>query len=262
MASAPTKAESKRRPTWLRIVGAACVLLTAWHIMATFLWVAPVNELRKAVPSAALSNYMLPMFGQSWSVFAPKPVDGDYQFSVRAQIDNGDGQTTTEWVDSVNREMDMIHHNLFPPRAALAGNQLASDYRGAWQKLDDEQKKIVKLSYFKGDDWDSRLAAELKARSTADSKKANNQTAEFIENEQIASAYATQVARALWGDNVKTVQFKVGRQGVVPFAQRNNENAERPAASIIDSGWRGTSVIDGQSDENFAKIFLSLEGVK
>ncbi|HAY42585.1 MAG TPA: hypothetical protein DCY59_03110 [Micrococcaceae bacterium] len=117
-------------------------------------------------------------------------------------------------------------------------------------------------SHFKGDDWDSRLAAELKARSTADSKKSNNQTARFIENEEIASAYATQVARALWGENVKLVQFKVGRQGVIPFAQRNNENAKRPAASIIDLGWRGISVIDGQSDENFAKIFLSLEGVK
>ncbi|MGP9784572.1 hypothetical protein CQ015_15910 [Arthrobacter sp. MYb221] len=238
------------------------MLLTMWHIFATFLWVAPVNELRKAVPASALRTYMLPMFGQSWSVFAPKPIDGDYHISVRAQVDNGDGLITTEWVDSVNREMDMIHHNLFPPRAAVAGNQLASDYRGAWRKLDDEQQKIVKLSYFKGDDWDSRLAAELKARSMNDSAKARNSTANFIENEKIASAYATQVARALWGENVKNVQFKVARQGIVPFAQRNKEDAKRPAASVIDSGWRGTTVADGQSDENFAKIFLSLEGVK
>ena len=171
---------------------------------------------------------MLPMFGQSWSVFAPKPVDGDYQFWVRARVDSGDGLTTTEWVDSVNREMDMIHHNLFPARVAVAGYELASDYRGAWQKLDGEQQEIVELSYFEGIDWESRLAVELKARSKAISAEANDRTADFIECDELATAYATQVARALWGENVKKIQFKVGRQGYCAFCSAEQRNCQAP----------------------------------
>lgn len=255
-------ATRKKYPLWLRVVGVICVLLTSWHIFATFLWVAPASELRNVVPGNALRNYMMPMFGQSWSVFAPKPVDGDYSFEVRATlVDESGEERTTQWVDSVDREMDMIHHNLFPPRAALAGDRMSGVYQRAWKKLTDDQQETVALSYFKGEDWSARMADRLNSQATANSSSSKSETAEFLTAEQRASAYATQVAKAVWGDEVAMVQFRAGRQGIVPFAQRNIETAQRPDPVTINSGWRGLTVMDGQSQENFAEIFNSLEAV-
>lgn len=256
-------AKSRKYPLWLRLVGFVCVLLTAWHIFATFLWVAPSNEIRKIVPDNALRNYMMPMFGQSWSVFAPKPVDGDYSFEVRASIvDDAGEERTTAWIDPVKREMDMIHHNLFPPRAALAGDRLSSVYQNSWRKLNDNQQESVELSYFKGDDWTQRMTNRLNSQITKNSSNSKNRTADFLVAEKQASAYATQVAKAVWGDEeITRIQFRAGRQGVIPFSQRNDENAKRPKPVTIESGWRGMTVMDGQSQENFAEVFNSLEGV-
>lgn len=252
----------KKRPLWLRLVAVACVGLTAWHVFATFLWVSPSSELLDAVPDKALRAYMQPMFGQSWSVFAPKPIDGDYSFEVRATLEDTNGRReATQWVDAVNLEMDLIHHNLFPPRASLAGNQLASDYRNKWQKLNDEQKNVVTLGYFKGDDWSTRLNDDLNERAIQSTSSRKN-TKSFIETERAASAYATQVAKALWGQDISSVQFRAGRQAVVPFERRNDPDAQRPDAVTIDSGWRGLTVIEGQNEQNFAEVFNSLEGVK
>lgn len=262
MTETDSKPKIKKRPMWLRLVAVACVGLTAWHVFATFLWVSPSSELRNAVPGNALRAYMQPMFGQSWSVFAPKPIDGDYSFEVRATLEDANGKReATQWVDAVNLEMDMIHHNLFPPRASLAGNQLASDYRSRWQKLNDEQKNVVELGYFKGDNWSKRLGDELIERANQ-SGSSQKSTKSFIESERVASAYATQVAKALWGQDVSSVQFRAGRQGVIPFEQRNDPEAQRPDVVTIDSGWRGLTVIEGQNEQNFAEVFNSLEGVK
>lgn len=256
-------AKNKKYPLWLRIVGVLCALLTAWHIFATFLWVAPSNELRKVLPDDALRNYMMPMFGQSWSVFAPKPVDGDYSFEVRASIlDESGKERTTDWIDPVKREMDMIHHNLFPPRAALAGDRMSSVYQNSWRKLNDKQQESVELSYFKGDDWTQRMTNRLNSQATKNSSSAKNRTADFLVVEKQASAYATQVAKAVWGDEeIIRIQFRAGRQGVVPYSLRNDENAKRPKPVTIESGWRGMTVMDGQNQENFAQVFNSLEAV-
>src|SRR5690625_7741122 len=57
-----------------RTVTLVAVLFTAFHVFATFLWIAPSSPLRAVVPGNALQSYMIPMFGQSWSVFAPEPI--------------------------------------------------------------------------------------------------------------------------------------------------------------------------------------------
>ncbi|WP_431710129.1 DUF5819 family protein [Glutamicibacter uratoxydans] len=256
------QASAKKRPVWLRVVGILCVLATAWHIFATFLWIAPNNGLREMVPGKALQVYMSPTFSQNWSVFAPKPIASDNIFLVRAVVENDQGAERTEWVDAVSREMDLIHHNFFPARASLASNHLVNKYRGAYRDLTDEQQKSVGHNYFKGEDWSERYASALTEVVEKAGNSAKKDTREFIELEGIATAYATQVAKALWGDNVRSVQFRVGYQNIVPFSQRNEPDAERPAPSYITSGWRGTSVVSGQNEEKFAEVFASLEEVE
>lgn len=238
------KKPSRRRLS-IRIAMVVAVAFTAWHVFASFLWIAPWAPLREVVPAKMLSGYMIPMFGQSWSVFAPAPINGDNRLDVRAIVDG----ETTEWISATDVELSMIQYNLFPPRAGIQAEGVASDFRRAWGDLTEEQQAIAELNYFKAD-WEQRMSDEL--LEYADDATAIDA---YIAEEHRTTAYATQVARAIWGDDVERVQFQVTRQNVIPFASRNDPDAERPGVQHSPTGWRGLVVNDGQSDENFGSVF-------
>lgn len=246
---------------WVRLVALAAVGLAGWHVLASFLWIAPYSEnAREIVPQNALSSYMIPMFGQSWSVFAPEPINGDYHFNVRAIIDDEHGeQIETGWVSATDVELSMIRYNLTPPRAGIQSSELASGYKDAFDGLGDVARTVVQ-SEFTVDDWEIGLRAALEETVKAEDPDATDEARaakvqKHLDQEHRATAYATQVARAIWGDNVQSVQIRVSRQNIIPFADRHNEQAVRPEPVIVLPGWRGPIVEPGQNDENFAKVF-------
>lgn len=233
-----------RRRLYVRIIMCGAALVTAWHVFASFLWIAPWAPIREVVGQDVLSSYMIPMFGQSWSVFAPEPVNGDYRFEVRAIVDGEE----TEWVSASDVELSMIRYNLFTPRAGIVGMDVSSQFKGAWGDLTDEQKDVAELNYFKAD-WEARMAeAMTEYDDTTD-------VASYIEQEHRATAYATQVALAIWGDDVERVQFSATRQNVIPFNDRHDPDAERPGIQYSPTGWRGLVINEGQSQEAFTDVF-------
>lgn len=247
-----TQTIQPKRRILTRIAILAAVLFTVWHLFASFLWIAPRSELREVVPGEALREYMIPMFGQSWSVFAPEPINGDYYFDVRAVIEQDGEEVTTEWIRASNVEQSLATYRLFPPRAAKLSASQASSFRGEWQGLNEDHQAVVELNYFEGDDWEDRLESAL-LEHTEDVEDIHD----YLISEQRSTAYATQVAHAIWGEGVQRVQYQVARQNVVPWAQRNNPNAERPGIQPVPVGWRGLVVKDHQSQEAFADYFCS-----
>ncbi|GGO66927.1 hypothetical protein GCM10010910_27520 [Microbacterium nanhaiense] len=233
-----------RRRAYVRVVMVAAALFTAWHIFASFLWIAPYSaSAREVVGQERLSNYMIPMFGQSWSVFAPEPINGDYRFEVRALV-NGE---ETEWVSASDVELSMIRYHLFTPRAGIVAMDVSSQYKGAWGDLSEEQQEVVALNYFKAD-WEERMASALGAGG-------NDAVEEYMQQERRATAYATQVAIAIWGDDVERIQYRATRQNIIPFEQRHDPDAKRPGIQYSPTGWRGLIVADGQSQEAFTEVF-------
>ena len=243
--------ERTRLTTLRRVLILLGVFFTAWHIFATFLWIAPGSGLRQVVPGTLLHDYMIPMHGQSWSVFAPNPINGDYRLQVRAVVGEGEEATETEWVDATAAELTMLTHNLFPPRASITAMDVASRFKGAYDDLNEAQQDVVALGYYDGADWRDRLQAALLEHGNASA------VMDYMDAERLADAYATQVAYAMWGQEVQQVQFIVSRQNVVPFAERNDPDAERPSVQPAPTGWRGLVVEPGQSQERFAEIFLA-----
>ena len=233
-----------RRRLYVRIIMCGAALVTAWHVFASFLWIAPWAPIREVVGQDVLSSYMIPMFGQSWSVFAPEPVNGDYRFEVRAIVDGEE----TEWVSASDVELSMIRYNLFTPRAGIVGMDVSSQFKGAWGDLTDEQKDVAELNYFK-DAWEERMAEAMKEYDDT------TDVASYIEQEHRATAYATQVALAIWGDDVERVQFSATRQNVIPFNDRHDPDAERPGIQYSPTGWRGLVINEGQSQEAFTDVF-------
>ena len=252
---AAASGEEPREHTRLTSVKRVLVLLgvffTAWHIFATFLWIAPGSGLREVVPGSILRDYMIPMHGQSWSVFAPEPINGDYRLQVRAAVGSGDEAVETEWVDATAAEVTMLTHHLFPSRASNSAMDVASRFKGAYDGLNEAQREIVALGYYQGEDWQDRLEGALLEHGN------ESAVMDYMRTERIASAYSAQVAYAMWGEDVEQVQFIISRQNVIPFAERNNPDAERPDPQPFPTGWRGVIVEPGQSQEHFAEIFLA-----
>lgn len=245
-----TQLAQTKKPLVRRIVIIIAAAFAAWHIFATFLWIAPPSGLRQIVPGTILHDYMIPLQGQSWSVFAPEPINGDHRLEVRAiVVSKGADARTTEWVDATAAELSMSQHHLFPPRAAIQSAEMASRFKGAYDDLSADQRKIVALGYYKGADWRTRMTDKIK--SYGDGKAVTD----YLAVDREVNAYATQVAYAVWGDDVVYVQFAISRQNVIPFAQRNDPDAKRPALQKAPTGWRGVIEEPGQSRENFGKTF-------
>lgn len=252
-----TETKTVGRPVVKRALMVVAMLLTAFHLFASFLWIAPSSTMRQVIPGNLLSEYMIPLWGQSWSVFAPEPINGDYYFDVRAVVKTAGGEEITDWVRATDVELDHSTYRPFPPRSAGLGVGVASDLKGSWEDLPDDQKAIVKLDYFKGDDSVNRLEAKL-----GEYKDSDNAVDGYMDSENTATAYATQVAKAIWGEDVQRVQYQAARQNVVPFAERNNGDAERPKIQPIPVGWRALVSTEHQSDEEFAKYFCASDEVR
>ncbi|MFE2655430.1 MULTISPECIES: DUF5819 family protein [Brevibacterium] len=256
--ASPRTAKSKTNPVVKRTIMVIAMALTGFHLFASFLWIAPSSTLREVIPGNLLSQYMIPMWGQSWSVFAPEPINGDYYFDVRAVVSTPDGgEETTDWVRATDVELDHSTYKLFPPRSAGLGISVASDLKGSWDDLSDDHKSIVALDYFRGEDSVERLTTKLDEYADPDGV-----VDDYLAEENTATAYATQVALAVWGEDVQRVQFLAARQNVVPFAQRNDKDAERPAVQPAAVGWRALTFADDQSNEDFADYFCASDTVR
>jgi hypothetical protein len=232
-------------------------LLAAWHIFAQFLWIAPPSQLRVVVPGNALAAYEIPFFGQSWSVFAPDPINGDYHFLVRAIVSDGKKASTTGWVDATVAEHSLALHNLIPPRAANLAVEQASRYKTAYDGLNAGQRKAVGYGYYLGGSWNTRYDKALRVLSAGNAASAAA-TTKFLDEALHTDSYATQVAKAVWGPHVTYVQFQIYRQNIVPFAERYVAHAPRPPKQIAETGWRGLHVYEGQSSADFASVFTSI----
>jgi len=243
---------ARPRPTWwVKLIAFAACLLTLWHVGASFLWIAPYSALREIPTQNVLASYMLPMFGQSWSVFAPEPINGDYHFNVRAVIEKDGTEATTGWVSATDVELSMIRYNLFPPRAGIQSSEVASGQMNAYNDLNGKQQAVAALD-FDEKDWEEWMVRSFDKLEGDD----NPDTTKYMQAEHLATAYATQVAYAIWGaDAVVKVQYRVSRQNVVPYAQRNNPNAQRPDPTFSTTGWRLPFEEEGQSRQDFADVF-------
>lgn len=223
------------------------MLLTGWQIFASVLWIAPSSALRQLVPGNLLSSYMLPMFGQSWSVFAPEPINGNFTLQVRALLKRGVGQEVTSWVDATKVELSMIKRNPFPPRAGIQSTELAMKFKSSWDALDSESRESVALDYVQDQTPRQTLSEKLAA--------SNQAAGLYLATEDLLRSYSTQVAKAIWGESVAQVQFEVSRQNIVPFADRNKQKATPQPVQKAVVGWRDLMVIPGQSEPEFSEVF-------
>ncbi|TDD68209.1 hypothetical protein E1262_16595 [Jiangella aurantiaca] len=230
--------------------------VVALHFAATFLWNAPDNPIKDSV-GGQVSGYMRPFFQQNWSLFAPNPVNAEDELRVRAQVE--DPQTgelrTTDWEDPTRLEWTLITHDPAPSRASRLTSNLHRRVNTAWGALTDEQQDIVATDYQDMSDW-RPLADDLIA---AQGGETSSRVANMVRADRVATGYATQFAKAIWGEDVVAVQFQLVRTPVPRWHQRFDPPPETPQQTIREFGWRPALVDPDQDEAAFADVLRDLE---
>ncbi|WP_053205086.1 DUF5819 family protein [Jiangella muralis] len=229
--------------------------LLVLHFAATFLWNAPSNPIKDSV-GAQVSGYMRPFFQQNWSLFAPNPVNAEDELRVRAQVE--DPQTgelsTTDWADATRLEWTLITHDPAPSRASRLTSNLHRRVNTAWDALTDEQQEIVATDYVDMEDW-RPLANDLIA---AQGGETSGRVANIVRADRVATGYSTQLARALWGEDVVAVQFQLVRTPVPRWDVRFDPVPEDPQRTVRDFGWRPALIDADQDEAAFADVVEGL----
>lgn len=233
--------------------------VVAIHFAFTFLFNAPSNPV-KDVLGGQVSSYMQPMFQQNWSLFAPNPVNSEDEVLVRAELSGPESgpdagtPTVTEWESATALEWSIITHDPVPSRASRLSSNLHRRLNSAWNRLNDDQHRVLAEDFAYMPDW-TPLADAL-ARAAGGSPSPDIAT--MVRADRVATGYATQFARARWGDDVTSVQFQIRRTPVPRWADRLGPDTDPATGTVHEFGWRPVLVNEGQDDDLFARTIDGL----
>lgn len=217
-------------------VAAACIG-TLFQLSAVTLAALPPN--RYSDTARPHLSYLDPYFTQNWRLFAPNPVSQDRDLLFQGAYRDADGRVReTTWLDWTEVELDLVHHRLVGGRAGYISNKMFTPLGSTAARLTSQQRTASL-----GTDQDAPPSwADLRSQLLA--LDDNPQTVNtYLRYERAAAQLAADVLRARWPNRHFTaVRYALRRQGVVPYAYRNNSKEQREAARPPEtrepSGWR------------------------
>lgn len=216
------------------------MVLLAVHLLAMFMWIAPGNAISNALDKP-LRAYALPVWQQSWSLFAPDPVHAAYYLEVRAVPDTLED---TAWIDASDTELEGLRGHVLPTTASNITNKLSSGVNKAVNDLSSELNAFFTWNYHE-DAWNRMSTDAFGEGSTPSSQFTDAQLWD-----RAATAYATQYLRATQ-DLAETdfVQYRIVRIAAPGFDDR--ATAENSRSVSFTSGRRPQTVMSGQDEAGF-----------
>ncbi|MEJ8655471.1 MULTISPECIES: DUF5819 family protein [Streptomyces] len=216
-----SKLTTGRRIT-LYVIAVLSVAFVAFHFGMTALHHMPFNPIREKHDDK-IRAYMTPYFQQDWHLFAPDPVAEDSGFLVRVKRVTPNGSLeTTQWADVTTPHIDKLQGQRFWPsrveRLAPAVRQRIEGWRDP--ELDELRHKNQLKSQKK--DPDPPLApGELAGRDSA---------------LLYARGVASSEAKALWGDDIHSVQIRIVVNQFPRFSERT-ERDNKGKVTYYDLAW-------------------------
>lgn len=227
-AGRPTPTLSARLALWLVL---AVVVV---HSGIVALWVAPNNLLRQSIGASRVDDYILPMWDQAWSVFAPEADSGYERYEVRALVKRGNGEGSTAWTPVTAREVvASVRHHPFPSRTALITTRLGAHVQRYYNALNGDQKQLVA-------DADREVTLdELRAQllAAADSEAERGRVGPFLRAESATEHFLSGIADAIWGEDVVAIQFRKDKIVVSRYTDTDRPRQVRIAHQYF-SNWR------------------------
>lgn len=247
-----TSTRAQPIPKAAKVASAAALLLAAAHIALTAVFNVPSTEVKyEALPGRAADAWIRPYFVQDYRIFAPDPASADRNLWVRAWVETPDGERVeTKWVDVTAIELAEPYRRVLRKQLTVIG---AEQLMTSFGKLTEAQKAVVEENFHTSPD----LAELNEALLAADDANAGD-VRSFIRATNYTTSYATQAARALWGDDgeILAVQTRSVYSPVIRWDDRNDPDAVRPDSSYTQLGWRPVLDWSQQSEDAFARTFL------
>lgn len=204
------------------------------HSGIVALWVAPNNLLRQSIGASRVEDYILPMWDQAWSVFAPEADSGYDRYEIRALVKRSGGERATEWTQVTAHEVvASVRHHPFPSRTALITTRLGGHLKRYYNVLNTDQKQIVA-------DADREVSlADLRARllAASDSGVERDRVGPFLRAETATEHFLSGIAHAIWGDDVVALQFRKDKVVVSRYTDADKPRQVRTAYQHF-SNWR------------------------
>lgn len=238
---------------------ALCLVLVVvgFHVLMTASYDTPDAKIKNNVLAGNVAKaYIEPLFFQGYQIFAPNPQDSNRSLLVRAWVEQPDGEmVTTDWVNATDAELAAPGRRLLRKHLTVVA---AERLMGAFSGLNAEQKEIVKKNFHYDYTMES-MAEELRKSGASDSKVRT-----VLNASRYSTAYATQLAYALWGPEgawsqgkVKAVQARAHYEYIPRWEDRNKADAEtkkRWKATVF--GWRAPVESRYQDREAFAETIV------
>lgn len=221
----------KRRPAVVRIVGVLLSLLLIAHSFATLAWISGSSGFTDTNEQQGLQTYIMPMFGQDWAVFAPEPANlTQTELIIRAKLPNGE---RTGWFNVTATDVEQsILHRPVPSRLYLTNFKLVAKYEIARNAL-PSRVRSTPLNSFTGAHWLLNLESAV-SKNVPQAKDAAIDS--YLMNERTITALTASIARVRWGARLNAVQFKIVKEEVPPYSDRNKPTGLREQEFV--SGWR------------------------
>lgn len=233
-----------RVAVWLLLVA----VLTHTFLIAA--WVGPNTPVRQAIGAERLRSYVVPVFEQSWMIFAPTPRRVAVNLQVRAEyIDPATGELEiSAWVDLVDGEDALIAGNPFPPRMSLAARRVANTLNATMGNLNEEQVALVAGNYL------TTPVSVLGERmvDAGDASVPVGTVGDYMTYDQAASHLATAYCTFTLGAEVTQVQYRTGMRYVPSYDSRSDTTLDEAEITWFSYGWRPATPLSDQELELFA----------
>ncbi|MDT0700367.1 DUF5819 family protein [Staphylococcus chromogenes] len=206
-------------------------LILAMHFTLVLLFVAPINPISNKT-SYFVSNYINPIFTQTWTLFAPDPIDRNTSLQIRTISVNG---SKGEWIDSSNIIVEKMHKNYFSPY-----NRIARIPESILNESFSEEYMFTKLREKFEENKNNKEIEKL--------NKVNKE--KFKKSLPLLQRYASSFIKATHNEKevneIKFIEMRVIQQEAKPFSQRDK---------VKQSEWR---LIHEFEKVNFDKKIPSL----
>ena len=236
---APREPEPVTPVLRLGVVAAAALLL--FHLFAITVHAGPISPIKISAASV-VDPYIGNTFVQTWTLFAPNPLNDERGLLVRAtQRDAVTGETTmTEWTDiSTSVVARSQRTRFFSPRESrlimnLSGmanwkEPYAERLRDRMEALDSTEATAPVV------EGASDSAAQL-TPVTPDVPFVSPHEESFrADSRAMFGRYATLKAIELWGDDINAVEVRFVVHRFPPFSQRDSDAIGEVIP--VDLGW-------------------------
>lgn len=235
----------------VKITVGLVLIVALFHMVMTVAYTFPNSDWSKQRRNTIVYSYMWPFFHQDYQLFAPNPINSERSLHFKAIIENHETgeKTETDWVDFSGAEIGSFDRKLKRKHLSIVG---AEGYYSAQRALTAAQKEVIAKN-FAGKEGFIDLSRELK--DAGDNKNPSAVTT-YMRNSNYIVSMATQVMRALYGDEgrVTAVKTRVRYTQIPRWTQRNEaEFTEKTQWKFTDyeTGWRPTLTYAGQNEEVF-----------